>query len=260
MTQVRHYHGTPIGGTRAAADQFAEGRFLLVPWRRMEDLPRAMDFSRGFIVDNSAFTFWRTGEKPEWPDYIAWCKSIARCPRFDFALIPDVIDGSEKENVELIKLWDRTAWHPVRVRGCPVWHMHESLDYLNHLVEKWEQVAIGSSGDWPDPGHGRWWDRMDDAFRVICDKDGYSRTRIHGLRMMRSDIIERYPLASADSTNAVQNGVREARKNDVDPCWGQQTIARRIERAQSPTRWFAPPRQEELFAAIAAESEELKDA
>jgi hypothetical protein len=35
----------------------------------------------------------------------------------------------------------------------------------------------------------------------------------------------------------VQNGTREAAKNNVDSSWGQQTIARRIERAQSPSRF-----------------------
>lgn len=243
---MRHYHGTPIGGKRAAADEFAERRLLLVPWRYPQDLKCAMSLSRGFIVDNSAFTFWRTGEKPDWHDYIKWVKGFARCPRFDFALIPDVIDGSEQDNNDLIKLWDKHAWHPVRIRGCPVWHLHESLDRLDKLVQRWEQVAIGSSGDWPNPGVGKWWDRMDDAFRVICDGDGYPRARIHGLRMLRSDIIERYPLASADSTNAGQNGSREAEKNGVDTLWGAMTVARRIERAQSPATWKAPAMQREL--------------
>jgi len=104
------------------------------------------------------------------------------------------------------------------------------------LVLNWERVAIGSSGQWSNPGQSDgWWDRMDEAFNAIC-VDGYPLAKIHGLRMLRRDIIERYPFASCDSTNAVQNGSREAAKNNVDSSWGQQTIARRIEAAQSPSR------------------------
>ena len=244
---MKHYHGTPIGGTRASADEFAERRFLLVPWKRPEDLWRALEFSRGVIVDNSAYTFWRTGEKPHWPDYIKWLAGFCRSPRFDFALIPDVIDGDEKANDALIAMWDRLAWHPVRIRGCPVWHMHESIERLVRLVTDWENVAIGSSGTYRTPGVGRWCDRMDDAFRAIVDGDGLPKAKIHGLRMLRTDIVERYPFASCDSTNAVQNGAREAEKNGVDTLWGKMTIARRIERAQSPARWVLPPRQLELW-------------
>lgn len=230
---MKHYHGTPIGGTRATADEFARGRLLLVPWKRPEDLQRAMDFSRGFIVDNSAFSFWTTGEQPDWSEYIAWCQAFARHPRFEWALIPDVIDGTEEQNNELIGLWVRGS----NAAGVPVWHLHESIKRLDWLCLMWERVALGSSGKWPNPGVGDWWDRMDEAFDAICDADGYPKAKIHGLRMLRSDIVERYPFASCDSTNAVQNGVREAQKNGVDALWGRMTIARRMELAQSPSRW-----------------------
>lgn len=244
---MRHYHGTPIGGTRASADEFAERRHILIPWKRPEDLERAMTLSRGFIVDNSAYSFWSTGENPNWMDYINWCRSFARHPRFDFALVPDVINGTEKDNAELISLWDKKAWHPVRIQGCPVWHMHESLDKLKMLCNgRWRHVAIGSSGQWPNPGVGSWWDRMDEAFDVICDDDGYPTAKIHGLRMLRGDIIRRYPFASCDSTNAVQNGLREAMKNGVDSSWGKATIARRMELVQSPSRWVRGAVQKEF--------------
>ncbi len=243
---MRHYHGTPIGGTRASADEFADGRLLLVPWKRPEDLERAQTLSRGFMVDNSAFSFWSTGEKPNWMDYVKWCRTFARHPRFDFALVPDVIDGTEKDNNDLLRIWDKHGWHPVKIAGCPVWHLHESLERLEMLCRHWDRVALGSSGQWPTPGVGSWWDRMNEAFDVICDDDGFPRAKIHGLRMLRSDIVTRYPFASCDSTNAVQNGTREAKKNHVDTGWGKATIARRMERSQSPSRWVRGDVQREF--------------
>lgn len=243
---MRHYHGTPIGGKRAGADEFAERRCLLVPWKRPEDLQRAMDYSRGFIADNSAYSFWRTGETPDWQQYADWIATFCRCPRFDWALIPDVIEGGEKENDALLKWWALESHWPHRIASVPVWHMHESFDRLERLL-MYDCVAIGSSGDYPTPGVGKWWDRMDDAFRVICDRDGFPRRKIHGLRMLDPEIVRRYPFASCDSTNAVQNGAREARKSNVDSTWGQMTIARRLEYATSPSRWTEPARQLELM-------------
>lgn len=235
---MKHYHGTPLGGKRQDAAAFCEGRFVLIPWKRPEDLERAMECSRGFCVDNSAFTFWRTGESPNWLDYIKWVKGFARHPRFEFALIPDVIDGDEKQNDELIKLWDKHAWYPVRILGAPVWHLHESFERLERLVNgRWPIVALGSSGEWKTPGTASWNERMNEAFRVICDDDGYPRCKIHGLRMLDGDIVRRYPFASCDSTNAAQNGVREGRKVGGDSLWGKMTIANRLERNQSPSRW-----------------------
>ena len=247
---MKHYHGTPIGGKRSAAEDFCERRHLLIPWKRPEDLERAMEYSRGFMVDNSAFSFWTSGEKPNWTEYVKWCRTFARHPRFDFALVPDAIDGSERDNDDLLRIWDRHGWHPVRIAGCPVWHLHESIDRLKKLCGgRWERVAIGSSGEWPNPGVGTWWDRMDEAFDAIVDEDGYPLAHMHGLRMLRSDIIQRYPFASCDSTNAVQNGARTAVQIGTDSSWGQMTIARRIERTMSPSRWLPKSqRQNDLFS------------
>lgn len=248
---MKHYHGTPIGRTRESAEKFVEGRFVLVPWKRPEDLQRAMSFSRGFCVDNSAYTFWTSGEKPDWSEYIKWVRTFAQHPRFEFALIPDVIDGTETDNDDLIKQWSKSAYHPVRIAGAPVWHLHESLGRLERLVSgRWQIVALGSSGQWPNPGVGCWWDRMNEAFGVICGKDGYPKCKIHGLRMLRGDIVSRYPFASCDSTNAVQNGGREAEKNGVDAGWGSLTIARRMELIQSPSKW-EPQKTQQRFELIA---------
>lgn len=254
---MMHYHGTPIGGKSAGAAEFIAGRFVLVPWKRPDDLLKAMECSRGFVIDNSAFSFWSTHEAPDWQEYVAWLHSFARHPRFHWAIIPDVIDGGERENDALLQQW--FTWNGqaakasgVMVRGVPVWHMHESLDRLFRLCRNYSRVAIGSSGQWPTPGVGGWWDRMDEAFDRIIDGQGYPIAKIHGLRMLRRDIIERYPLASADSTNAVQNGARESLKIGTDTAWGAMTLARRIEQSQSPSSWVkSKAEQGDLFAKVA---------
>jgi hypothetical protein len=245
---MKHFHGTPISGTLVAQAQVLRGRFAFVPWKAPTALAVAMEVCRGFAVDNSAFSFWTNGETPEWPEYIKWVKGFCRHPRFEFAVIPDVIDGGEEENDDLIKQWDKACWHPVRVHGCPVWHLHESLERLERLVNgRYEIVALGSSGEYSNPGTETWSERMNEAFKVICE-NGEPRCRIHGLRMLRSEIVSAYPFYSCDSTNVAQNGKREAlRHKSGDSIWGSEVIAHRIECVQSPERFTPRPTQRSLF-------------
>lgn len=239
-----HYHGTPIGGKADSAARFMTGRFVLIPWKSPGDLAKAMECSRGFVVDNSAFSFWSSGEKPNWFDYMKWVDSFCRHPRFGWCIIPDVIDGSESENDMLIDRWHRWMGQlksGKRLNGVPVWHMHESIDRLRKMARLWPRIAIGSSGEWPTPGVGRWWDRMDEAVSSIIDEDGYPICKIHGLRMLRGDIVERYPFSSCDSTNAAQNGCTVGKKLGVETLWGQTVIAERTESRQSPGKFESEP-------------------
>jgi hypothetical protein len=59
-----------------------------------------------------------------------------RAPNFDFAIIPDVIDGDEAANDALINLW---PWIREKHMSAPVWHLHESLDRLMRLA--WQMAA-----------------------------------------------------------------------------------------------------------------------
>lgn len=162
----------------------------------------ALDHS---FFDNSAFTAWRQGEPiTDWNPYFKWCREWGNHPSFQWAIIPDVIDGTEAENDDLIQQWDRSMWNPVYVEGVPVWHLHESLDRLERLVRRFKRVALGSSGDFSQPGNRKWRERMDDAFKVIAP-NGHPLAKIHGLRMMSPYLVERYPFASVDSTNIAQN-------------------------------------------------------
>jgi hypothetical protein len=60
-------------------------------------------------------------------------------PGFDFPIIPDVIDGSEEENDDLLAEWPFFD-------GVPVYHLHESLDRLLRFANSYSRIARGSSG------------------------------------------------------------------------------------------------------------------
>lgn len=229
-----HYHGTPVGGSRQDAARFLAGRHALVPFPRKDDLGAVAETCQSFVFDNGAFSVWKKGGTLDVDGYIRWADDWHRHPGFDWALIPDVIEGDEEANDRLLEDW------PAHLPGAPVWHMHESLGRLQRLCREWRTVALGSSGDWPTPGANRWWERMTLAMDAICDQDGRPPCRLHGLRMMSPKVFPYLPLASADSTNAVVNAGSASRFGFYLPPTRAQraaVIAARIESHNSAAVW-----------------------
>ena len=189
-----------------------------------------------FVFDNGAFSVWKRGAVLDVAGYTDWCDEWHRHPGFDWALIPDVIEGSAEENDALIADWPR------HIRGVPVWHMHEPIDRLVRLGNEWSTVALGSSGEWPVPGVNNWWDRMGEALGALCDPLGRPPCRLHGLRMLNPKVFTRLPLASADSTNAAVNCNASAWQGPYKPATSWQraaVIADRVESENSLDHWPA---------------------
>lgn len=197
---VIHYHGLPITPASAAAKAISGGH-AFVSFRHPEQLTLAAEAAQSFAVDNGAFSAWTAGEAvTDWSGYYAWVDGLARCPPFDFAVIPDVIDGSEAENDALLDEWPFPRW-----LGAPVWHLHESTSRLAKLVASWPRVCLGSSGRFAAVGTASWWGRMAEAMDAACDAMGRPLARLHGLRMLDPSVFTRLPLSSADSTNIARN-------------------------------------------------------
>ncbi len=242
-----HYHGTPIGGSRDNAARFLVGRHALVPFKYQEDLPVVMEFCQSFVVDNSAFSYWRSGGTLDVDAYAKWVKTLEHHPSLDWCLIPDKIDGNEKENMRMVQDWRNLR---LKVKSVPVWHLHESMDYLDWLCHTFETVAIGSSGEWSHPGSKAWWDRISEAMNTACTKDGKPKARLHGLRMLDPQIFSRLPLTSADSTNAAVNSGSLKRFGMYMPPTSAQrasVIADRIEQFNSTAIWDVACVQEDIW-------------
>lgn len=205
------------------------------------------DVCQSFVFDNGAFTVWKQGGQLDVPGYIAWCEQWHRHPGFDWALIPDVIEGDEADNDALLADW------PGHIEGVPVWHMHESIDRLVRLGNEWRVVALGSSGQWASPGTEPWWQRMSDAMGALCDENGRPPCRLHGLRMLDPTVFGQLPLASADSTNAAVNCGSLSRFGMYLPPTAAQraaVIAERIESHNSAPAWTKQPSQESLLCSL----------
>lgn len=198
---MKPYHGTPGSGSRQDVARFLHRRHALVPFPRQDDMGIVAEVCQSFVLDNGAFSIWNKGGQLDVAGYIEWVREWHRHPGFDWALIPDVIDGDEAENDALLEDWPAD----LRTDGVPVWHMHESIDRLVALAHTWRTVALGSSGEYRSPGTRGWWVRIRQALNEICDDHGRPICRLHGLRMLDPRLFSQLPLASADSTNAVRN-------------------------------------------------------
>jgi hypothetical protein len=176
-----------------------KGRHGLVSFAHPEQIEATANVCSSFVLDNGAYTFWKGSKKPDWKAYYKWCEKWLFHPACDWAIIPDVIDGSEQDNHNLLQEW------PFGIYGVPVWHLHEKLSRLESLVNYYPRIAIGSSGEYAKIGTDEWWQRMKQAFRHICDESGKPPCKIHGLRMLNPAIFELFPFSSCDSCMVALN-------------------------------------------------------
>lgn len=246
-----HYHGLPITPATAAIKVLA-GRHAFVSFVHSDQIEIAMEACQSFALDNGAFSAWKSG-KPitDWSGYYAWVNGLRHHPGFDFAVIPDVIDGDERANDDLISEWPFPGH-----MSAPVWHMHESIKRLQVLAQGWPRVCIGSSGEFAAVGTPSWWSRIAAAMNAICDGNGYPACKLHGLRMLNPDVFTRLPFSSADSTNIAQNvGIDSAWRGTYQPPkdWRGLLMAARIETENSAQRWHREMVQDGLFSDSSTE-------
>lgn len=215
-------------------ERFLLGRHGLISYVYQDCMDIAYRVCQSVVLDNGAFTAWKQGGEVDTEGFTRWVERWHKHPSTDWALIPDVIEGSEEDNDALIRDW------PSHLPGVPVWHMHEDISRLERLCASWRIVSLGSSGAWPEPGKGQWWQRMEQAMDAICDEYGRPPCKLHGLRMLNPDIFTRLPLSSADSINAVR------RSNQIDrfgyyipptPSGRSLVVADRIESYSSAPVW-----------------------
>jgi hypothetical protein len=231
-----HYHGLPITPATAAV-RAIDGGHAFVSFRHSDQLGIAAEVCQSFALDNGAFSAWRAGEPvQDWRPYYEWAGQCRLIPACDWAVIPDVIDGSEADNDALLSEWDLPRWF-----GVPVWHMHESLERLERLANTWPRIAFGSSGEFASIGTAAWWGQMARAMRVVCDDDGRPLCKLHGLRMLDPAIFTQLPFSSADSTNIGRNiGIDQAWRGTYTPPTKEAralAMRLRIEAQNAPARW-----------------------
>jgi hypothetical protein len=225
-----HYHGTDVP-VRVLYE--LTGRCLCVSYlgTRKREVEIAHRIAQSIMLDNGAFSVWRAGKAADWAGFYRWVE-----PWLDhhttWAVIPDVIDGDEAANDNLLAQW------PHGTRGAPVWHMHEPVARLLRLAERWPRICIGSSGQYAIVGDACWHARMVVAMNELCG-NGPPPVWLHMLRgMALGGSI--YPFASVDSSDIARNHNR--------PQNSPRAMADRWDAMQCPGRWAVQPVQLELVA------------
>lgn len=223
-----HYHGGPITPDTCAIKAW-KGRHAFISYANAGQLALASEITQSFALDNGAFTFWKTGRPIDWAGYYEFVEKWRHHPRFDFAIIPDVIDGGEKGNDELLDAWP----HGVVV-GVPVWHMNESDERFIRLCRNYPRVAIGSCGEYDIKYPRKCVQRLKDVIRHVVNEDGYPITKIHMLRGLNQAVFKYLPFASADSTNVARNiGLDSAWKGTYQPQSKETRASILVERIES---------------------------
>lgn len=194
-----HYHGGPITPETCAIKAW-KSRHAFISFAHPKQTSIAAQYSQSFALDNGAFSLWKAKKKVDWCAYFDFVEAWITHPGFDFAVIPDVIEGSEEDNDALVDMWPFPKHN-----SAPVWHTNESAERLVKLAKSWPRVAIGSSGEYDAANVPRLLSRMGDVLSFITGTDGRPITKLHGLRMLNPKIFTQLPLASADSTNVARN-------------------------------------------------------
>jgi hypothetical protein len=232
---VIHYHGTPIN-PRPVVYELA-GRNFCVSFTDPRQVEICHQIGQSVMLDNGAYSLWKLNPLARtymWDAFYAWAR-----PWLDFhttwAVIPDVIMGDEAENDALIahsiRMLERTGGL------APVWHLHESFERLEHLVNNWDRVCFGSSAQYAQVGSDAWSNRVNEAFNRICKGSGRPPAWIHMLRGM-SLAGSQYPFASVDSTDIARNHNR--------PQNNAREMADRWDAQQCPAVWMPQPVQQVL--------------
>lgn len=229
------YHGLPFSGPMEAVLSL-QGRHACVSYAHPGPLLEALELCQSVMLDNGAFTAWKSGKPFDADGFMDWATVTMRHPGVDWAAIPDVIDGSEADNDAMLIL--AKEGDP---RWVPVYHLHESIDRLSRLIESWPRIALGSSGEFSEIGTPSWWGRMAQIMDVCCDEEGYPIRKLHGLRMMDPRVSSCFPFSSADSTSVGRNiGIDQAWSGAYAPKSRRMRAAILIERYEAhatASRW-----------------------
>lgn len=255
-----HWHGGPIWGDRITPSEdlikaLYRNGCALVSYARPDQVKKIAAIDCKLVLDNGAFSTWRKASGDDCQPGTEWWKKHWAAyydfvggwfSRIEWFIIPDVIEGTEAENDDLIEQVPHWLVH----KAVPVWHSDESIERLLCLCQRFSRVAIGCCGPHRVIRTKAWQQRMDEVFRELYVNRQLS-VKIHGLRMLDVRVLSRYPFASADSTNvAVNVPLTEKRFPEIKDKLTRTAVMRAaIERVSPPTvsEWVAtqPPAQQQ---------------
>lgn len=226
------YHGTPI--TPNAILLTLAGKHFCVSHMRPDQVAVCHQIGQSVMLDNGAFSKWKSGKAVDWLGYYEWTDKWLDYPT-TWAVIPDEIEAGSQEQDALIREW------PHGDRGAPVWHMDEPLDRALRLADEWPRICFGANGEYSTIPGPAFTARMDAVWNELAKR--HRRTpNVHMLRGMQLTKFP-WPFASVDSTDVAQNHHLPHRT--------ARAMADRWDAAQCPPTWARREAHPDLFEAAA---------
>ncbi len=242
----RIVHGTPITPNRLL--DTLEGNSFCVSFAAPDQIERCIDLvgeDEVLILDNGAFSIWMANRKGKtlparlrfdsYDDYRdafwVWANEIqTRCPQA-IAVIPDVIEGTEEQNLVEISYALRYDFAQFPERTMSIWHLDDSQDFLALQCKLMNFVGIGSTQAIDVQRHKA-------AYLDVINVQVYTTVQaiktIHGNRpwihLMRGlGIMHKCAwVDSADSTNVAVNHHR------LKDEYGDSRVTERAARIENP--------------------------
>jgi len=214
--------GTPVTPKKLFAS--LAGSSFCVSHADPRDLDRAIEFvgdQEILLLDNGAFTHWRQGKgEIDRNKFWTWANAAqARSPQA-VAVIPDVIEGSERANLEELSwaLRGDEALAEFPERTMSIWHMNESLDQLVTMCRLMNFVGFGSCAEFDvQRKRADYLARIREASDVVdqVERDHGRRPWIHLMRGL-GVFGQAFRFESADSTNVAVNHSRHKAEHGDD--------------------------------------------
>jgi hypothetical protein len=204
-------HGTPIT-PNYLLEQLA-GHSFCVSFAHPAQLERVLslqDPTGILLLDNGAFTFWRSGRRQiDSHRFFQWANAVQQRHPAAVAVIPDVIGGDEASNWISAEIAVHELSASVdRLMFC--WHMTDSLEQLVRAARSFNYLAIASCGEYDVQRYRqRYLQRQQEILTAlwwVATEYGH-RPWIHLMRGVA--VLPSVSWAdSADSTNIARNHAR----------------------------------------------------
>lgn len=163
-----------------------ESFYYIKPWQY-----QLIERSKMFLLDSGAFTFFSSGRKVDWDEYIdKYARFINEHDvRYYFELDIDVLVGYEN----VLKLRNKLETETGR-KCIPVWHKHRGLDEFKKMCDEYSYVAIGgiASKEIKPSQHK--------AFPMLINEAHRRGAKIHGLGYTNVSKFNENRFDSVDST------------------------------------------------------------
>lgn len=205
----RIVHGTPITPA-ALLEELAGGSFCVsfADPRQADRCVELVGDDEILVLDNGAFTHWRAGKgQIDRGAFWSWANDLqARCPNA-VAVIPDVIEGSERDNLLELSHALREGMAAYPERTMAIWHMDDSLEQLQTMARLCNFVGIGSCAEFDvQRDRAGYLARLREASAVIDYVERFHARRpwIHLMRGL-GVFAKACRFDSADSTNVARN-------------------------------------------------------